>query len=312
MDPIKTYLKELKNLNSTNDESLKLLALYRENGDVNAKDRLAKNHLLLVVKKAREYMNKGVPLADLISEGNVGLLIAIEKFDTTTGATFSSYAQKWIKANIIRNCMHKKGVVRLPENVSELMRTDRWEGPNFRETSIDAKNDEGDSMAETIADKDYIEDMFSDNEEANLMKRKVEKILSFLKGRDADIVKACYGIGQAPVDVEEAAELFELTTTRINQILRNSLKTMRISHESLPESKAKEVEIVSAKYGSDDAFIDVTDKVTDMYMKKDNIKSSNRLGGDPCPGIVKFLIVQYIYEDKLLSKTISEGSFLKF
>lgn len=311
MDPIKLYLKELKNLNSTNDESIRLLELHR-GGCLESRDRLVKNHLLLVVKKAREYMNKGVPLADLISEGNVGLLIAIEKFDLENGGTFASYAKKWIKASIIRNCMHKKGVVRLPENVSELMRTDRWDGPNFRETSIDAKNDEGDSMAESIADKDYIEDIFADNEENAAMKRKVERILSFLKGRDAAIVKAFYGIGQTALDVEETAELFNLTTTRINQILRNSLKAMRVSHDSLPESNVKEVEIISAKYGSDNDFVDVTDKVTDLYLKKDNIKSSNRLGGDPCPGIVKFLIVEYIYENEIRTKTVSEGSFLKF
>jgi RNA polymerase primary sigma factor len=311
MDPLNIYLKELKNVNSTNEESLRLLALTRE-GDENAKDRLAKNHLLLVVKKAREYMNKGVPLPDLISEGNLGLMIAMEKYDINSGTPFAHYAKFWIKQSIIRNCMHKKGVVRLPENVSELMRTDRWSGPNYREMSIDTKNDEGDSMAETIADKDYISDIFSNDEEAREMKSKVEKILSFLKDRDAEIVKACYGINQSPIDIEEAAELFNLTTTRINQILRNSLKTMRVSHESLPESKTKEVEIVSAKYGSDNQFFDVTDKVTDMYLRKDSIKSSNRLGGDPCPGIVKFLVVQYIHEDKLLTKTISEGSILKF
>ncbi len=304
------YIKELKNEGSTKEETLELIKLARS-GDEKAREQVIKNYLLLVVKVARHYMNMGVPLGDLIAEGNVGLMNALEKFDPSRGAPFSTCAKQWIKQSIIRNCMHNRRIVRLPENVSELMRTNRWQGSSYSEISIDTPNEEGDTMAENIPD------IFVDNcirkEEDILLKQKVEKILSFLKGRDAEIVKACYGIGMnEPMEVSEAAEKFDLTTTRVNQILRNSLKVMKVAHDSLPESKTKQVEIVSAHYGTEDNCIDVTDKVTDLYLSKENIKSSNKLGGDPCPGVAKKLTVQFIFEDELLTKSFNEGSFIKF
>lgn len=311
MDVISIYLKELKNEHSTKEESIELIEKARS-GDENAREQVIKNYLLLVVKIAREYMNYGVPLGDLIAEGNIGLMTALEKYDPLKGA-FSTCAKIWVKQAIIRNCMHKNRLVRLPENVSELMRTERWTGDSYREISIDLPNEEGDTMADDIPDTGSSHlDIFT-KEENRLLQNKVEKILSFLQERDAEVVKACYGIGrEKPMEVVEAAELFKLTTTRINQILRNSLKKMRISHESLPECKTKEVEIVSAKYGNEEKFVDVTDKVVDLYLKKENVKSSNRLGGDPLPGVAKLLTVQYIFEDQLLTKNFPEGSLMKF
>ena len=304
------YLKELKNNHSTKEKSLELIISARS-GDENAKNQLIEDYLLLVVKIARKYMNMGVPLDELIAEGNVGLITSIDKFDISVGAPFSSCAQFWIKQSIIRNCMHGRRIVRLPENISELIRTDRWNGINYRELSLDRPNEEGETMADDIPDTDH-EDAFS-NEETILMKRKVEKILSFLKGRDAEVVKACYGIGrEKPLEVAEAAELFDLTTTRINQILRESLKAMRVAHESAPETKAKEVTILSAKYGTEDENVDVKDKVTDLYKRNDIIKASNRLNGDPCPGIVKTLVIEYMVEGEKRTKKFSEGSVVKF
>ena len=303
------YLKELRNDNSNKDESLELIRKARS-GDKSSRDKLVKNYLLLVVKIAREYANKGVPLEDLISEGNVGLLSAFDKFDESKGAPFSTCARFWIKAAIIRNCMHKQGVVRLPENVSELMRTDRWTGVKIKEISIDTPNQEGNSMADSIADE--FKDTFSTEEEV-LLKKKIERILSFLTARDAQIVKSCYGIDcDEALDVEEAAEHFKLSTTRINQILKNSLKVMRISHDSLPDSQTKTVDIISAKYGADDDTVDVTEAVVELYINKEIIKSNNRLGGDPCFGTVKYLLVEYIYNGRMLTKKVPEGGVLKF
>ena len=311
MESTGIYVKELKNLNSTKEESLELV-LKARTGDKIAEEKLAKNYLLLVVKIAREYLNMGVEYGDLIQEGNIGLLKSIHKFDETKGSPFSSCARFWIKAGITRNCLFNKKVVKLPENIQELMKSDRWNGIDYREYSIDKPNDEGDSMSDTIADTvNY--DRFADNEESMILKAKVTNILKFLKPRDADIVKACYGIDRADsLDYEEAAELFNLTPTRISQIVRESVKQMRITHESLPESKTKEVEIISAIYGMDNYTVDVTDKVVDLYMKKENIKCSNRLGGDPCPGVTKSLSIQYIFEEEILTKRFTEGTIVKF
>ncbi len=310
MDTLKTYMKELKNNNSTQAHTIELFEQVK-NGCEKAKSELICNYLRLVVKIAKGYENKGVDLADIISEGNVGLLKAVEKYDPTKGA-FSSYATTWIKQSIIRNCMMNRRVVRLPENISNLMATDRWKGINYKEFSIDTPNDEGDTMADDIADHGAGNTPFY-NEESVILKNKIERILSFLQDRDAEIVKACYGIDrEKPLEVVEAAELFNLSTTRINQILRNSLKKMRVNNNHLPEIETKKVEIVSAKYGIDDKTVDVTDIVVDLYLANENIKSCNRLGGDPCPGVTKILTIQYILNDTLLTKTFSEGSIIKF
>ena len=207
--------------------------------------------------------------------------------------------------------MHKQRIVRLPENVSELMRTNRWSGEGYSEISLDRPNDEGDTLSDDIPDTTDFNPFA--NEEAILIKKKVEKILSFLKGRDADVVKACYGIDREDaLEVSEAAEMFGLTTTRINQILRSSLKKMRVTHFELPDVQIKEIEIISASYGAEDTFIDVTDKVVDLYLAKENIKSGNRLGGDPCTGIPKSLTIKYIYNEAILTKNFNEGAIVKF
>ena len=310
MDAISIYLKELKNDNSTKEESLELI-LSARSGNEAAREQLIKNYLLLVVKEARSYMNMGVQLSDLISEGNLGLLTALEKFDTTKGVPFSTYAKIWIKQGIIRNCMHKRRIVRLPENISELMRTNRWNGTAYHEVSIDTPNQEGNTLSDSLPDSGE-PTIFSD-EDTILLKKKIKKIFSFLKDRDAEIVKACFGIERdEPMEIEEAAELFKLSTTRINQILRNSLKKMRVSYDTLPESNTKVVEIVSAHYGHNETKVDVTDKVVDMYLKNESIKASNRLGKDPCPGQQKKLVIQYIFGRELLTKTFAEGSVVKF
>ena len=309
MDVTQIYLKELTNEHSTKEESIELITLARS-GDSKAREKVLKNYLLLVVKEARSYINNGVPFGDLISEGNLGLMTALDKYDPERGP-FSTCAKIWIKQAIIRNCMHKKRIVRLPENVSNLMLSNRWTKEGYSEVSIDKPNDEGDTLSDSIVDTTSFDPFFS--EESLIMKRKVEKLLSFLKGRDAEVVKACWGIErEEPLEVVEAAEVFGLTTTRINQILRNSLKRMKVAHEDLPETTTKDIEIISASYGADDTFIDVTDKVVDLYLKKENIKSSNRLGGDPCSGVAKSLTIQYIYGEAILSKHFTEGTIVKF
>ena len=309
MDITKLYLKELENTNSTQEETVELIIRAR-NGDNEARETVLKNYLLHVVKIAREYINMGVPLADLISEGNLGLINAMEKYDIENGATFGSYSRYWIKQSIIRNCMHKKRIVRLPENISELLRSDRWKGSSdYKEFSIDMPYEDGGTLADKISD-DY-DNPFSQKEESLILKNKVENILSFLKKRDAEIVKAIYGIGrEKPLDIEEAAELFSLTTTRINQVLRSSLKILRESQEK-PEVKAT-LKIISAYYGVDESSINVTKEVTEMVQNEKCIKVGNKLAGDPCKGVPKHLFVKYTVGDKSYFKKFSEGSIVTF
>jgi RNA polymerase sigma factor (sigma-70 family) len=309
METLNIYLKQLKNEHSTEANTVELFEKAK-NGDDKAREQIIKNHLLLVVKEARKFANRGVPMADLIGEGNCGLIKALDKFDPSKGV-FSTHALNWIRASIIRNCMHNNRIVKLPENVSELMRTDRWKGENYGEVSIDMTNDEGDTLADDIPDTTDF-DPFVD-EESIIKKNKVERLLSFLKSRDADILKDCYGIGlDEELTTEEVAEKYGLTTTRVNQIKAQSSKLIRTTYNELPESNCTEVEIISAKYGANTSFIDVTEKVLDLYLNNENVKCSNRLGGDPIPGVKKQLIVEYIFDGDILKRSFSEGSVVKF
>ena len=312
MEVLNLYMKELSNTGSNKEESLDLLKK-AQNGDMQSRDILAKNYLLMVVKMARKYRDMGVPLEDIVAEGNIGLLTAIDKYDFEKGAPFSTCAKFWIKQAIVRNCMHKKRLVRLPEHVSELMRTNRWQGESYREISIDTPNDEGDTMADMIADHDQASPFQDEN--AIITKKKLDTALGVLKDRDAEIVKACYGIGlEEPMEIVTAAKLFNLSTTRINQILRNSIQKMSSSEDVQPsiEEVGLPVEIISAAYGTEANRLDVTDKVVDLHLKGSPIKANNRLGGDPSPGNPKKLYVSYIFGDSIIEKEFSEGSVVKF
>ena len=308
MDAAQIYVKELENKNSTQENTIVLMTKAR-NGDERAKNELIENYLLLVVKIARQYINMGVPLEDLIQEGNSGLMVAYEKYDITNGAPFGSYSKFWIKQSIIRNCMHKKRMVRLPENISELLRTDRWKGQDYKEFSIDVPYEDGGSFSDSLADEEN--DSYAQSEETMIINKKIEGILSFLKKRDAEVVKAIHGIGMVkPLDIEEAANAFSLTTTRINQILRNSLNTLRES-QTKPIKKGA-LTIISATYGTESNSICVIDVINEMISNNDCIKSSNKLGGDPAKGVAKHLFLQYSLDGQRYVRRFSEGSYVKF
>ena len=117
--------------------------------------------------------------------------------------------------------------------------------------------------------------------------------------------------GENCLEIEEIAELFGLTTTRINQILRMSLKALRETHQN-PDVKRDVITIISATYGTDEVSIDVTEKVQTMVENKECVKSCNKLAGDPCKGVHKFLFVHYTLDGVTFNKKISEGSYLKF
>ena len=309
MDSISIYLKELKNRNSTQKQTVELITEARQ-GDEKSKRKVIENYLLYVVKIAREYMNKGVPYEDLISEGNLGLLKAIDKYDINNGSTFGSYSKFWIKQSIIRNCMHNKRIVRLPENISELLRTDRWKGSQeYKEFSLDISQEDGYSLVDKLHDEENIK--FITKEEEKILCNKVQRILSFLNKRESEIIHLYYGIGtEAPMGIQEIAVKFNLTTAMVNKIIRDSMKKLRDSQKT--NYNRDSFKIISAFYGSEKIRIDVTNKITSMLKNNESIKSCNKLSGDPCKGIPKFLFINFSVGENTFTKRISEGSYVKF
>lgn len=225
---IGTYFKEIRNDRGLEKELAIELAIKAQQGDNNAKEILVKNHLLLVVKIAREYLNMGVSFEELIAEGNVGLMNAVEKYKASKNSSFSTCAVYWIKASIIRNCMHNNRTVRLPEHVSELQRTNRWDGAHYSQFSIDKPNENGDSFSESLPDGTPSTASIFVKEEVEMTKKKVRKFLSTLTDRESEIIRMRFGIElDEPVKLELIAEHFGLTTTRINQIIKLALKKMQ-------------------------------------------------------------------------------------
>lgn len=258
-------------------------------------------------KKFEEETVKFNSAKSLVEDKLIANLIEEADESCNACAPFGSYSKFWIKQSIIRNCMHNRRLVRLPENRSELMRQGRWKGEEHSEFSIDMPYEDGGSLSDKLPD--FKEMDFLVEEENNIMSSKIEKILSYLKKRDCEVIKAHFGIGhKKPLDIKEIAELFGLTTTRINQIIRNSLKTLR----EVEGKPMETLEIVSATYGSDEFSIDVTNEIISMIEEGKIIKSSNKIAGDPCKGTFKYLFVEYTSEGKLYYKKFSEGSYVNF
>ena len=119
---LQQYLQEVRQFPLLRPEEERALAIRCTQGDLDAMRQMVSCNLRLVVSIAREYQGKGVPLMDLIQEGNIGLLIAVQKFDYQREVRFSTYATKWIRQGITRCLMNHAGIIRVPAHTSERMR----------------------------------------------------------------------------------------------------------------------------------------------------------------------------------------------
>ena len=128
--PLETYLREINETALLSSEDEQELAEAINNGDVRARDRMVRANLRLVVNIARGYTGKGLNLQDLIEEGNLGLLRAVEGFDPTMGTRFSTYASYWIKQSIKRALINSAKTIRIPAYMVELL--SKWRRANAR------------------------------------------------------------------------------------------------------------------------------------------------------------------------------------
>jgi len=119
MDPIKAYLKDVRTIPLLTAEEEIDLAKKIQKGDKQAREKMIKSNLRLVISIAKRYMNLGVPLADLIEEGNIGLMKSVEKFDPDRGFRFSTYSAWWIKQGISRAIIDQGKMIRVPVYMNE-------------------------------------------------------------------------------------------------------------------------------------------------------------------------------------------------
>lgn len=267
-DSIGKYFKEVRKSELlTIDEEISL-AKRIQNGDEVAVELLVKANLKFVISIAKEYQNQGLPLADLINEGNYGLIKAALRFDVTRGFRFISYAVWWVKQSIIQSLNDNSRMIRLPANVINKLykikkELEKFEFDNEREAYIgevlnsvkeEGKeddvdlsmmtipkvnslnvqiNEEGGELSELIADTS--EDVEAKYEIDQRIKEELEKALSLLDERERDIIESYFGVNTEHngMTLDDIGERYELTKERIRQIKEKAIRKLRHNSNNL-------------------------------------------------------------------------------
>lgn len=259
-DPVRMYLKEIGRIPLLTPEEEVELAKRMEEGDEEAKRRLAEANLRLVVSIAKRYVGRGMLFLDLIQEGNLGLIKAVEKFDYRKGYKFSTYATWWIRQAITRAIADQARTIRIPvhmvETINKLIRVSRQllqelgREPNPEEIAkeMDISEDkvreimkiaqEPVSLETPIGEEedshlgDFIEDhdAKAPAEEASftLLREQLENVLSTLTDREQKVLRLRFGLddGRART-LEEVGQQFGVTRERIRQIEAKTLRKLR-------------------------------------------------------------------------------------
>jgi RNA polymerase primary sigma factor len=264
-DSIGKYFKEVRKSELlTIDEEIALAKRIQE-GDEVAVELLVKANLKFVISIAKEYQNQGLPLADLINEGNYGLIKAALRFDVTRGFRFISYAVWWVKQSIIQSLNDNSRMIRLPANVINKLykirkELEKFEFENEREAYIGEVlnsekghdeddlsmmsipkvnslnvqiNEEGGELSELIADtSEDVEDKYEIDQR---IKEELGKALSELDERERDIIQSYFGINteHSGMTLDDIGERYELTKERIRQIKEKAIRKLRHNSNDL-------------------------------------------------------------------------------
>jgi RNA polymerase primary sigma factor len=257
---IRLYLQEIgKTALLKPAEEIELAALIQQ-GDPHAREKMIKANLRLVVKIAHDYSGFGLPLVDLISEGNIGLVKAVERFDPRKGGKLSTYAAWWIKQSIKRALANQSKTIRLPVHLVDKiarMRRVTYEleealgripnndeiahamgisvnkvahlhSVSVRPASLDAPvGEDGDgSFGELIGDESAVNPLDSLHDRS--VRRTLLRLIDSLDPREAEIIRLRFGLnGDKPLTLEEVGERFGITRERVRQLQNLTLHHMR-------------------------------------------------------------------------------------
>ena len=259
-DPVRMYLREIGRIPLlTYEQELDLAKRILED-DEEAKQKLAESNLRLVVSIAKKYVGRGMLFLDLIQEGNMGLIKAVEKFDYTKGFKFSTYATWWIRQAITRAIADQARTIRIPvhmvETINKLIRTSRHLLQQLgREPSVEEIAEEMEIPVEKVMEiqkiaqdpvsletpigeeddshlGDFIQDDDSpaphDSAAYTLLKEQLEEVMNTLTPREAKVLKLRFGLedGKART-LEEVGRQFQVTRERIRQIEAKALRKLR-------------------------------------------------------------------------------------
>ena len=258
-DTIKIYFRQIGNYRLLTREEEKILAQQIEAGITDARKQLAESNLKLVVSIAKKYLNRGLEFMDLIEEGNIGLMKAIDKFDYRKGFKFSTYATWWIKQSITRAIPDQSRLIRIPvhmydtinklKRINKEMTQEMGKEPSLQEladrmgltetkvadiykiamdpVSMESgiRDDEDSTLNDFIADDRPDPDEFT---KESLLKDAIEEVLESLTSQEALVIRMRMGLddGQTKT-LDQIGKIFNLTRERIRQLEERALRKMR-------------------------------------------------------------------------------------
>ena len=256
------YLKQISEIPLISvDEEIEL-AKKISKGDDEARKKMITANLRLVVKIAQDYSNIGLSLLDLINEGNIGLMKAVERFDPSKGGKLSTYASWWIKQSIKRALANQSKTIRLPvhmvDRVTQIRRTtqqlseklgrepsdeelaEEMKIPVSRITHLKSVSKKPASLDSPINDEDgtNLGDLVPDEKSTSPLEKlqskslvgDVDKVLSTLEPREADIIRLRFGLeGRDPKTLEEVGEQIGITRERVRQLQEQAIRQLRKS-----------------------------------------------------------------------------------
>ena len=259
-DPVRMYFKEIGKVPLLTAEEERELAIRIEQGDEEAKKKLCESNLRLVVSIARRYLNRGLSFLDLIQEGNLGLIKAVEKFDYTKGYKFSTYATWWIRQAITRSIADQARTIRIPvhmvETINKLIRISRQllqeygreptseeiakemgisvekvreikkisQDPVSLETPIGEEEDS--HLGDFIPDEDIPSPV--DAAAYSMLQKQLREVLDTLSEREKKVLILRFGLDDGrPRTLEEVGREFNVTRERIRQIEAKALRKLR-------------------------------------------------------------------------------------
>jgi RNA polymerase primary sigma factor len=262
---IALYLRDINKYDLLSREEEKHFAMLASKGDVTSKEKLINSNLRFVVNVAKQYQNQGLPLEDLISEGNIGLMNAIDKFDVTKGYHFISYAVWWIRQRILKAISEKSRMIRLPMNrIYEISKIEKVKDELQNKKGLTAKigeiaqqlNMEKELVAELLniskemlsldnpiyieKDSTVLKDFVPDTTYKsptevvldNSLKDEINIILKSLTQKEARILEYRFGLnGKVPSSLREIGNLFNLTKERIRQIEKRAIDRLKCNDD---------------------------------------------------------------------------------
>jgi len=255
------YLKEINRIPLLTREEEDCIARAAARGSITARNKLINSNLRFVVNVAKRYQGHGMPLLDLVSEGNIGLIKAVEKYDADRGFHFISYAVWWIRQTILKALADQSRLIRLPvSRTNELIQIEK-----AKKLLAGSSNSETDvrELAQLLSmDESHIEDMLAVSRETlsleksvdasrnasplgnfivdnrydapdqvmfkKSLKHDIEEVLNTLSSKEAEIIRCRFGLGQRkPMNFQEIGDCFDLSKERIRQIEEKALRLLQ-------------------------------------------------------------------------------------